>query len=177
MLPTLRISKLGCLQAVGLATPVISGSHGGEVLPGQSSAQAEQVFGWSRHTVALGLHERRTGILCLGAQEAYCGNKRLARSATPRRPRLCAHWRRPIPRQIRPCAPPLTHTRLTAAEAIKQLRALGKARRGSALAQHHGAGAQSQRLPAAAGAQGQAPKKVPETDAIFANLREQDTLA
>ena len=38
--------------------------------------QAEEVFGWSRHTVALGLHERRTGILCLGAQQAYCGNKR-----------------------------------------------------------------------------------------------------
>ena len=39
-------------------------------------AQAEEVFGWSRHTVALGLHERCTGIICLGAQEACCGNKR-----------------------------------------------------------------------------------------------------
>jgi len=26
---------------------------------------AETVFGWSRHTVELGLHELRTGIVCL----------------------------------------------------------------------------------------------------------------
>ena len=38
--------------------------------------QAETVFGWGRHTVALGLSERRTGILCLGAQAAFSGRKR-----------------------------------------------------------------------------------------------------
>jgi hypothetical protein len=38
--------------------------------------QAAEVFGWSRHPVALGLHERRTGIRCLGAQAASCGNQR-----------------------------------------------------------------------------------------------------
>jgi hypothetical protein len=35
----------------------------------------EKVFGWGRHTIALGLAEMRTGIVCLGAQEAFCGNK------------------------------------------------------------------------------------------------------
>lgn len=29
---------------------------------------AESVFGWGRGTVALGLHEARSGIICLGAQ-------------------------------------------------------------------------------------------------------------
>jgi len=30
--------------------------------------------GWNRDTVELGLHEQRTGITCLGAQMACCGN-------------------------------------------------------------------------------------------------------
>jgi Rhodopirellula transposase DDE domain len=38
--------------------------------------QAETTFGWSRRTVALGLAERRTGIMCLGAQSAFSGRKR-----------------------------------------------------------------------------------------------------
>ena len=38
--------------------------------------QAETVFGWGRHTVALGVSERRTGSMCLGAQAAFSGRKR-----------------------------------------------------------------------------------------------------
>src|SRR4029434_11053743 len=34
---------------------------------------AETIFGWGRHTVAVGLVERGTGILCLGAQSAFSG--------------------------------------------------------------------------------------------------------
>ena len=37
---------------------------------------AEAVFGWGRQTVALGLAERRTGIICLGAQAACSGRTR-----------------------------------------------------------------------------------------------------
>ena len=36
---------------------------------------AETIFGWGRHTVAVGLAERRTGIICLGAQAAFSGRK------------------------------------------------------------------------------------------------------
>src|SRR6516225_11582870 len=43
---------------------------------GGNARQAESVFGWGRHTVELGLAERRTGILCLGAQSAFSGRKR-----------------------------------------------------------------------------------------------------
>src|SRR5439155_20700002 len=32
---------------------------------------AETLFGWGRQTVALGLAERRTGFMCLGAQSTY----------------------------------------------------------------------------------------------------------
>ena len=37
---------------------------------------AETTFGWGRHTIAVGLAERRTGIRCLGAQAAFSGRKR-----------------------------------------------------------------------------------------------------
>src|SRR6266436_8383126 len=36
---------------------------------------AETIFGWGRHTVEVGLAERRTGITCLGAQSAVSGRK------------------------------------------------------------------------------------------------------
>src|SRR5215831_13673270 len=34
---------------------------------GGNPLRAEAIFGWGRQTVALGLAERRTGIICLGA--------------------------------------------------------------------------------------------------------------
>src|SRR5256712_12441986 len=43
---------------------------------GGNPLMAEAVFGWGRQTVALGLAERRTGILCLGAQSAFSGPTR-----------------------------------------------------------------------------------------------------
>lgn len=35
-----------------------------------SARRAETMFGWNRHSVQLGLHERRTGILCVDAYDA-----------------------------------------------------------------------------------------------------------
>ena len=40
-----------------------------------SPRRAEAVFGWSRDAVQLGLHEKRTGIVCLSAQSAFAGDK------------------------------------------------------------------------------------------------------
>jgi hypothetical protein len=91
---------------------------------GGDARQAENVFGWGRHTVALGLAERRTGILCLGAQSACSGRKRwedehpqvaeawcqLAESHAQQAPTLRTAW---------------AYTRLTAQGALKELRAQG----------------------------------------------------
>src|SRR5436853_7414901 len=41
---------------------------------GGSVRQAEMLFGWNRHTVELGLHERRTGVTCLSAHKVNSGN-------------------------------------------------------------------------------------------------------
>jgi hypothetical protein len=40
-----------------------------------SARQAELVFGWSRRAVELGLHEKRTGVVCLSVQSTFAGNK------------------------------------------------------------------------------------------------------
>lgn len=41
-----------------------------------NARQAEYQFGWGRATIELGLAEKRTGILCIGAQSGYSGSKR-----------------------------------------------------------------------------------------------------
>ena len=89
-----------------------------------NARQAERVLGWNRDTVELGLHEQRTGITCVGAQAACCGNRRweekypavaealwgLAESHSQQDPTFRGT---------------LWYTRLTAAEALQQLRAQG----------------------------------------------------
>jgi hypothetical protein len=91
---------------------------------GGDARQAERVFGWGRHTVQLGLHERRTGVICLGAQAAFCGS-RLREEQHPDIAQVLwalaeAHGQQdPSFRTVR------SYTRLTAAEALKQLRAQG----------------------------------------------------
>ena len=41
-----------------------------------SARQAESRFSWSRQTTAVGIAEKRTGIICCGAQAGFGGNKR-----------------------------------------------------------------------------------------------------
>lgn len=41
-----------------------------------SARRGEDVFGWSRETIQIGLAEKRTGLICIGAQEAFCGKMR-----------------------------------------------------------------------------------------------------
>ena len=64
----------------------------------------------------------------------------------------------------------LTYTRLTAQAALQALRA-GPRRGALALAQYHGRGLESDGLSVAQGGQGQAQKKLKETDAIFDNIK------
>lgn len=84
----------------------------------------ETIFGWGRETVTVGLAEKRTGLICYGAQSALSGNKRWE----DRHPEVAEVLRQlaeshaqqdPTFRTV------LSYTRLTAAEAIQQLRAQG----------------------------------------------------
>jgi len=81
---------------------------------------AEAVFGWGRQTVALGLAERRTGIICLGAQSAFSGRKRweehYPQAAQALRQLAEAHAQ-----QDPTFRTSLAYTRLTAQAALKAL--------------------------------------------------------
>jgi hypothetical protein len=85
---------------------------------------AEAIFGWGRQTVALGLAERQTGIICLGAQSACSGRKRWEeqhpQAAQALRQLADAHAQ-----QDPTFRTSLTYTRLTAQAALKALREEG----------------------------------------------------
>ena len=89
-----------------------------------NSLMAEAVFGWGRQTVALGLAERRTGIICLGAQSAFSGRKRWEeqhpQAAQALRQLADAHAQ-----QDPTFRTSLTYTRLTAQAALQALREEG----------------------------------------------------
>jgi Rhodopirellula transposase DDE domain len=85
---------------------------------------AEAVLGWGRQTGALGLGERRTGIMCLGAQSAGRGRTRWEE----RQPQVAEALRQlaAVQAQQDPTfRTSLTSTRLTAQAALEALRAQG----------------------------------------------------
>jgi hypothetical protein len=86
--------------------------------------RAEAVFGWGRQRVALGLAERHTGIICLGAQAAFSGRKRWEEQhpqvAQALRQLADAHAQ-----QAPTFRTSLTSTRLTAQAALQALREQG----------------------------------------------------
>lgn len=89
-----------------------------------SARRAEVVFGWSREAVELGLHEQRTGVVCLSAQSAVAGNK-LWEEKHPEVADALWALAQSHAQQDPTFRSTLSFTRLTAAEALKQLRARG----------------------------------------------------
>lgn len=85
---------------------------------------AETIFGWGRETVELGLAENRTGIVCLGAQSAFGGNKSWEEKQ-PRAAEALRHLAESHAQQDPTFRTSIAYTRLTAAEALRQLRAQG----------------------------------------------------
>ena len=89
-----------------------------------SPRKAERVFGWRRTSIELGLKEKHSGIICLGAQSVYSGRKKWSEKEP-----LAAQSLREIAERYAQQNPtfnnPITYTRLTIAEAIKQLKEIG----------------------------------------------------
>jgi hypothetical protein len=81
---------------------------------------AEAVFGWGRQTVALGLAERRTGIICLGAQSAFSGRKRWE-AQHPQAAQSLRQLAEAHAQQDPTVRTSLTYTRLTAQAALNAL--------------------------------------------------------
>src|SRR2546422_8530094 len=131
---------------------------------------AETLFGWGRHTVALGPAERRTGIICLGAQAAFSGRKRwedlYPQAAQALRQLADAHAQ-----QDPTFRTSLTYTRLTARAALKALEEQGysKAQLPSPSTMAEVLNRMGFRLRKVVKAKPQ--KKIKETDAIFDNIK------
>jgi hypothetical protein len=127
-------------------------------------------FGWGRHPVAVGLAERRTGIVCLGAQSAFSGRKRWE----DRQPAAAAALRRLAEahaQQDPTFRTTLASTRLTAQAARDALRAHGysEAQLPSPSPMAKVLNRRGFRLRKVVKAKPQ--KKIAETDAIFANMK------
>jgi Rhodopirellula transposase DDE domain len=80
----------------------------------------ERIFGWSRETVALGLVEKRTGIICVGSQTGFSGAKRWEEKQ-PEVAKSLKKLAESHSQQDPTFATTIAYTRLTAAEALKQL--------------------------------------------------------
>ena len=89
-----------------------------------NARKAERVFGWRRTSIELGLKEKHSGIICLGAQSVYSGRKKWEEKEP-----LAGQSLREIAEKYCQQNPtfnnPIAYTRLTAAEAIKQLKEIG----------------------------------------------------
>ena len=132
--------------------------------------RAEALCGWGRQTVALGLAERRTGIMCLGAQSAFSGRKRWEEQhpqvAQALRQLADAHAH-----QDPTFRTSLTYTRLTAQAALKALREEGYSEEQlpSPSTMAEVLNRLGFRLRSVVKAKPQ--KKIKETDAIFDNIK------
>jgi hypothetical protein len=132
--------------------------------------KAEAIFGWGRQTVALGLAEKRSGIICLGAQSAFSGRKRWEEhhpeAAQALRQLADAHAQQDPTFRTR-----LTYTRLTAQAALQGLReqGYGDDQLPSASTMAEVLNRMGYRLRKVVKAKPQ--KKIKETDAIFDNIK------
>ena len=82
---------------------------------------AETLFGWGRHTVEVGLAERRTGIICLGAQSAFSSRHRWE-DEHPEVAEVLRRLAEAHAQQDPTCRTPLAYTRLTAKAVLEALR-------------------------------------------------------
>lgn len=139
-----------------------------------SARQAERIFGWGRKNVEVGLAEKRTGIICLGAHAAFSGNK-CWEEQQPEAAEALRQLAESYSQQDPTFRSDLAYTRLTVREALKQLGELGFS---------------EEQLPAPSTmaeilnrmgfrlrkvVKAKPLKKIPETDAIFDNIKEKDS--
>lgn len=82
---------------------------------------AETIFGWGRNNIEVGLAEKRTGIICVGAQSGFGGNKRWE-ERYPEAAEVLEALAEEHGQQDPTFKTSIAYTRLTASEAINQLK-------------------------------------------------------
>ncbi len=91
---------------------------------GGSARNAESTFGWGRQNVQVGLEERRSGIICVGLQSAHSGAKKWE-ELYPSAAQALREIAEAHAQQEPSFKTSIAFTRLTASEAIAQLRSQG----------------------------------------------------
>lgn len=131
---------------------------------------AETLFGWNRQTVALGLAEKRSGIVCLGAQSAFSGRPRWE-DQHPEVAETLRQLAESHAQQDPTFRSTLAYTRLTAKAALQELRQQGfeEAELPSPSTMANVLNRMGFRLRRVLKAKPE--KKVKETDAIFDNIK------
>ena len=135
-----------------------------------NALKAEAIFGWGRQTVALGLAEKRSGLICLGAQAAFSGRKRWEEQH-PQAAQSLRQLAEAHAQQDPTFRTSLTYTRLTAQAALQTLSVQGYSAEElpapSTMAEI--LNRMGYRLRKVVKAKPQ--KKIKETDAIFDNIK------
>lgn len=135
--------------------------------------KAAAIFKWNQKTVESGLHEKRTGIICLGAQKLNSGRKKWEDKHPEAAAILCAIAEEHS-QQDPSFQSSIAYTRLTAKEGLRVLRERGVSEeelpRKSAMAVI--LNRLGYRLRKVVKVKPQ--RKIPETDAIFENVKKKN---
>jgi hypothetical protein len=181
----LQVSLVPTVEQIADLRLALSKMHGGERRSfaaemalkycGGNARQAERLFGWGREMVETGLGEKRTGIACISAKPTFTGNKRWEEKHPDVAQQLCGLAEEHA-QQDPSFRTTVAFTRLTAKEARRQLRDLGYGEEqlpapGTMAKILNRLGYRLRRVVKA-----KPKKKIPETDAIFANVKEKDIL-
>ena len=135
---------------------------------------AETIFGWGRHTVEVGLAERRTGIVCLGAQAAFSGRKRWE-DTQPEAAAALSRLAAAHAQQDPTFRTTLAYTRLTAQAALEALRAQGYGTDQVPAPSTMAAVLNRMGFRRRKVVKAKPQKKIAETDAIFENIEKKTT--
>jgi Rhodopirellula transposase DDE domain len=130
---------------------------------------AETIFGWGRHTVTVGLAERRTGLLCLGAQAAFSARKPWE-DTQPEAAEALRRLAEAHAQQDPTFRTTLAYTRLTAKAALAALHAQGYSKDQLPSPSTMAAVLNRMGFRLRKVVQAKPQKKIAETDAIFANI-------
>ena len=134
----------------------------------------ETIFGWGRQTVSLGLSERRTGIICLGAQSAFSGRKRWEEQH-PQAARALRQLADAQGQQDPTFRTSLIYTRLTAQAALEALREQGYSADQLPSPSTMAEVLNRMGFPLRKVVKAKPQKKIKETDAIFDNIKKKIT--
>ncbi|MCP4482661.1 MAG: transposase [bacterium] len=135
-----------------------------------SPRKTERMFGWARDTVETGLGETRSGIICLGAQSTHSGAK-LWEESYPLAAKALVELAEYHSQQDSSFMNSIAFTRLTAKEALKQLKEQGFSKKELPSPSTMGLALNRLGYRLRNVDKARPLKKIPETDAIFENVK------